>query len=99
MGWLILEGGSAPALFRSPPTTHQPKPPSQTTYQSSPLPQVQHSKPYTALAAVATRRTAATDSVIAQTWQAFPGSIGIWGRCYSERLYCIGLKTGRQTDV
>ncbi|KAK6296945.1 hypothetical protein J4Q44_G00330870 [Coregonus suidteri] len=39
MGRLILEGGTAPVLFRSPPTTHQPKPPSETTYQSSPLPQ------------------------------------------------------------
>ncbi|KAK6320902.1 hypothetical protein J4Q44_G00078780 [Coregonus suidteri] len=62
-GRLILEGGSAPILFRSPPTTHQPKPPSQTTYQSSPLPQVPHSKPPTVLAAVATGRTAAIDSV------------------------------------
>ncbi|KAK6319198.1 hypothetical protein J4Q44_G00104090 [Coregonus suidteri] len=58
-GRLILEGGSAPFLFRSPPTTHQPKPPSQTTYQSSPLPQVPHSEPPTALGG----RTAATDSI------------------------------------
>ncbi|KAK6296051.1 hypothetical protein J4Q44_G00337640 [Coregonus suidteri] len=71
-GQLILAAGSASVLFRSPPTTHQPKPPSQTTYQSSPLPQVPHSEPPTTLAAVATRRTAATDSVTGQDLAGVP---------------------------
>ncbi|KAK6323451.1 hypothetical protein J4Q44_G00057900 [Coregonus suidteri] len=55
------------------PTTHQPKPPSQTTYQSSPLPQVPHSEPPTAQAAVCHREDGGLQTPSpAQTWQSFP---------------------------
>ncbi|KAK6327356.1 hypothetical protein J4Q44_G00030010 [Coregonus suidteri] len=86
-GRLILEGGSAPVLFRSPPTTYQPKPPSQTNYQSSPLPRVLHSEPPTALAAVATRRTAATDSVTGPDLAGIPQEYWDLG----ETLYLFNL--------